>query len=80
MPQISEGDVLIMNTLLCHAPLENGGFGDRWVFYPYYGPLMDFEPTCSMKARTSILPNSPYEVMFYFILFFEFKNKFFIYK
>ena len=73
MPQISEGDVLIMNTLLCHAPLENGGFGDRWVFYPYYGPLMDFEPTCSMN-------NSPYEVMFYFILFFEFKNKFFIYK
>jgi hypothetical protein len=70
---MKSGDVLIINTLLCHAPLNNGGLGDRWVFYPYFGPLMPSVPSMSMKVKASILPNSPYEVSkhfsSYFVLF-----------
>lgn len=59
MPEMKLGSVLLLSPLLPHAPLLNGGLGDRFVLYPYLGPLM---PPDKGLPRESILPNPPSSV------------------
>ncbi len=54
--------MMIMNVALPHAPLRNGGLGNRFVAYMYFGPLVTQPSTLRLDGATSILPNSPAEV------------------
>lgn len=60
---MAAGDLLVFNVLLNHAPLLNTDFGERFVCYPYYGPMLD---TTTLKSDPlcgeSILPNNPRQV------------------
>jgi len=50
----------VFSVLLPHAPLLNNGLGNRFVIYPYYGPLLPkVEPGLPIQ---SVLPNPPFEV------------------
>lgn len=58
VPNVNPGDVLVFSVLCPHAPLLNGGLGNRFVYYPYYGPMV----LKADKGVESVLPNQPNEV------------------